>query len=244
MQLDALPAPEKRLRREDRFSFDCGPSLACFNTCCRNRDLLLTPYDILRLKRALGLDSDAFLARYALYRVDEVSGFPVLSIRLLDTPERACPFVRAEGCGVYPHRPTACRLFPLARATGQPRGGSGMEEFFFLLDTPGCLGRKEPRHWTVSAWLEAGDLAPYLESNNRMLDLLFHPKRDRSKPLDDDQLQMIIVACYSLDVFRQFAREKRLADALGVRSSVRGRWERQDEALLELGFAYLQNALF
>ena len=58
--LDALPA----LGADDRLGFACHPGVPCFNACCRDLDLLLYPYDVLRLRRALGLDSPGFLSRH------------------------------------------------------------------------------------------------------------------------------------------------------------------------------------
>ncbi len=80
--IENVPPSQERLNLTDTIAFDCHKGLSCFGTCCRNRDLVLTPYDVLRLKRALNLHSDAFLEQLALYRVDPASGFPVISLRM------------------------------------------------------------------------------------------------------------------------------------------------------------------
>lgn len=54
----------KKLAGTDRFAFRCRPELACFNQCCRNLNLFLYPYDVLQLKKALGVSADAFLEEY------------------------------------------------------------------------------------------------------------------------------------------------------------------------------------
>lgn len=110
-------APGKRLR------FACGPGLACFNACCRDKRLPLLPYDLLRLRRGLGLPSDRVLAEHAELETDPVSGWPALRIRLGEGG--ACPFVSAQGCTIYAHRPTCCRIYPLARAPGPGPGQRG-----------------------------------------------------------------------------------------------------------------------
>ena len=33
--------------------FKCHKGISCFNACCRNADITLTPYDIIRLKQHL-----------------------------------------------------------------------------------------------------------------------------------------------------------------------------------------------
>ena len=53
-----------KLERDDTFMFDCHSGLACFNECCRNINLFLYPYDVLRLSNCLGISSDEFLDKY------------------------------------------------------------------------------------------------------------------------------------------------------------------------------------
>ena len=65
MFLEDMPARENHLGLKDSFTFKCHKGLSCFNTCCRNKLLPLTPYDVLRLKGALGLHSDVFKQQVA-----------------------------------------------------------------------------------------------------------------------------------------------------------------------------------
>ncbi len=236
---------EKRLQRRDTFAFSCHKKLACFNSCCRNKDLLLTPYDLLRLKKALKIHSDELLTSYTLYRLDPGSGFPVISLKMQDDSKKNCPFLSPEGCSVYEDRPTACRLFPLGRATGVNKDPSDrQEEFFFLLDIPGCLGIKEKRQISIEAWLDDQGLLPYTAMNNRMLDLIFHPQRDRNRPLDDRQLQKIIVAGYNLDVFREYVFETSLLESFKVTEDTYSKIKKNDTDLLDFSFSYLYQVLF
>lgn len=244
MLFDSCPPRQRRYRLEDTFAFACHRDLSCFNACCRNKHLPLSPYDILRLKRALKIDSDTFLVEYAVYSLDPGSGFPVISLRMRDDEERTCPFVGAEGCRVYKNRPTACRLFPLGRASGFGKNRREREQFFFLQELPGCLGLKENTTRVVQEWLKDQGVLPYMAINDKMLDLLFHPKRDPGKPLDDRQLQKLIVACYNLDAFRDFVSETRLLTSSALDEETRRRIQREDTALLMFGFAYLTATLF
>ena len=50
--LDQLPGI--RLRAGDTFRFRCHPGVGCFNRCCRNLNLFLYPYDVIRLRNRLG----------------------------------------------------------------------------------------------------------------------------------------------------------------------------------------------
>lgn len=233
----------RRLFRNDRFSFRCHPGLSCFNRCCRNKDLPLSPYDVLRLKSALGIDSDEFLRKFVLYRVDGGSGFPVLSLRPRG-PERLCPFVTEKGCSVYEDRPAACRLFPLGRSCRPRAGEDRVEEFFYLLEMNGCLGILEPRPLSVEEWIQEQGLEVSLEMDDRMLELLFHPARDPERPLGDDQLRQVLVACYNLDRFREFLASSRFFETMVQDRTARARILLDGFELLRLGIAYLRQTLF
>ena len=161
-----------------------------------------------------------------------------------ENAEKDCPLVGSTGCTVYSDRPTACRLYPLARASSWDQEKGKQEEFFFFMETPGCLGIREERVRTLEDWLRDQGLSPYLESNLRMLRLLFHPGRDRTKSLDDSQLQKVIVACYSLDVFRDFLFGTKMLDSLDVDEKTRAAIEHDDEMLLDFGYTYLEKTLF
>ncbi len=245
MFLDNGQTVGKRLYREDSFAFSCHKDLSCFNSCCRNKDLLLTPYDLLRLKNALKIHSDELLTSYTLYRLDPGSEFPVITLKMDDNKKKYCPFVGPDGCKVYGDRPTACRLFPLGRATGINKAhADGQDEFFFLLDIPGCLGIKEKRRLNIDSWLDDQGLLPYTAMNNKMLDLIFHPKRDRARPLNDRQLQNIIVAGYNLDVFREYVYEQRLLEEFKVTAEDCFKIKNNDADLLAFSFNYLYQVLF
>ena len=243
MFLDTPPPAEKRLDLTDIFSFSCHSRLSCFNACCRNKHLPLTPYDILRIKTNLGIHSDDFLARYVVYRPDPESGFPILSIKML--PENtACPFVTPEGCAIYHDRPTACRLYPLGRSSGiDPKDGKP-EEFYSLLHITRCDGLKEDKDWTVSQWVKDQGLLSYIDMNDKMLDILFHPRRDPSTPIVESQQQKVMVACYNLDMFREFVFETPFLKQFKVDDDTARRVKTDNDALLTLGFAFLKNALY
>ncbi len=242
--LESVPPPEKRLQLSDSFAFSCHKDLACFNTCCRNKHLPLTPFDVLRLKRALNMHSDDFLANYTAFQLDKASGFPIISIKMRDDSEALCPFVTVEGCRVYSGRPTACRLYPLGRAAGKGGDRAEWEGFFFMLDTPGCLGTEEKKIWTMKEWQDNQGLLPYIKMNDSMLEIVFHKNRDQKTPLNERQLQKVMVACYNLDVFREFVFKTRFLEVYEIDEKTSSKVKDDDTALLSLGLAYLRKTLF
>ncbi len=53
-----------RLGPDNRFKFKCHKNVQCFTKCCRGINIVLTPYDIIKLKNRLQLPSEQFLAIY------------------------------------------------------------------------------------------------------------------------------------------------------------------------------------
>ena len=243
MFLESPPSHEKRLQATDTFHFSCHSKLSCFNTCCRNKHLPLTPYDILRIKNNLGIHSDDFLARYVVYRPDPESGFPILSIKMVQE-ETVCPFVTQEGCAIYADRPTACRLYPLGRSSGIDPEGGQPKEFYALLHITGCHGLREGKAWSVAQWVTDQGLSPYNPMNDKMLEVLFHPRRDPSMPLSEAQQQKVMVACYNLDLFREFVFNTPFLEQFEIDDNTAHRVKTDDTALLNLGVAFLKKALY
>ena len=67
-EIDKLPGIP--IKGNDTFCFRCHPEVSCFNRCCRNLNLFLYPYDVVRLKQCLGLTSDEFLDEYEAWITD------------------------------------------------------------------------------------------------------------------------------------------------------------------------------
>ncbi len=78
------------------FRFACHPGVACFNQCCRRLHLVLTPYDLLRLKRNLGLTSRELLDRYCQVAPGQ-NGWPQPSLAMRDSTEGECPLLGEGG---------------------------------------------------------------------------------------------------------------------------------------------------
>jgi hypothetical protein len=233
----------RRLRHDERLSFACHSGLACFNRCCRDKRLPLLPYDVLRLRRALGLPSQELLARHAVLELDPASGWPTLRIRL--EADGRCPFVGEAGCTVYAHRPTCCRIYPLARAVRPgPAPGDPPDERFLALEPAGCLGWGAPRELTLGELLEEQGLPPYHDANNRLLRLLLHPGRARPLALDERQLHAVILALYNLDLWREASAAPGFAPRFGLSAARLEAASASDEALLALGQDWLALELF
>jgi Fe-S-cluster containining protein len=92
--------------------FRCYKGIECFNACCSNIDITLTPYDIIRLKNRLGMTSSEFLKKYTI--PFEIAANSIAGVKYKPVEGgTACQFMTEEGCSVYEDRPTACRYYPV-----------------------------------------------------------------------------------------------------------------------------------
>ncbi|MEK7332745.1 MAG: YkgJ family cysteine cluster protein, partial [Nitrospirota bacterium] len=58
-----------RLDPETKFKFRCHKGIKCFTKCCSNIDIMLTPYDILRMKNRLKMSSEEFLEKHTFSKI-------------------------------------------------------------------------------------------------------------------------------------------------------------------------------
>ena len=54
----------RKLTLDSPLKFSCHPGVSCFTACCHNIKIILTPYDILKLRRRLNLQASEFVTEY------------------------------------------------------------------------------------------------------------------------------------------------------------------------------------
>jgi Fe-S-cluster containining protein len=234
-----------RLSYNSKFKFKCHPQVSCFTKCCRGINIILTPYDVIRLKTRLGLPSDEFLAIYTEPHLLEKTDLPVVTLKLLDDDQESCPFVRDEGCIIYEDRPTACRYYPLGVATLQHNEGADDQGFFFFVNEPHCKGFEEDCNWTVEEWRKDQEVDLRDEVNAEWTDLVV---RKRSFPasikLTDKAKEMFFMVSYNIDKFRRFVFESSFLQRIEVDQETQTRIKEDDVALLKFGVSWLKEILF
>jgi uncharacterized protein len=228
----------------ERFSFACHPAVTCFTECCRDLKLVLTPYDLVRMKKALGLISGDLLDRYAVIKPKELNGFPGLYLKMNEDERQTCPFVTAEGCRIYQDRPGACRIYPVGRASSKIKEQEKAREFHFLVREDHCQGFKEPKDWTVEAWQQDQGLEPYTAFNDRWTEIIQHQGPMGPQGMVERKLHMFFMACYNLDQFREFVRKSSFLKRFSLSEERVCQIERDDEALLLLAFDWLKFVLY
>lgn len=234
-----------RLNLDDEFSFSCRPGISCFNRCCRDVNIVLSPYDVLRMKNHLQITSTEFLQQHTLMPRTEGQLHPIVFLKMNDDEEKTCPFVGKEGCGVYRDRPWPCRMYPIGhasnRTTEQPIGDS----FYFLVKEDHCKGHEEDTTWTIRRWMDDQGTDEYDRMGEFFRDLTLHPAfLEKRQKLTPSQVDMYIMAIYDLDKFRKFLFESTFFDRFVVQPERMEHMKKDDEDLLEFGFLWLSYALF
>ena len=225
--------------------FRCHRSVACWNACCSNIDISLTPYDILRLKHRLDLSSTEFLERYTVPYELEKEGIAGVKLRPVDGGT-ACRFMTPEGCGVYGDRPTACRYYPVALLSMRRQDETTDRDSYALVKEPHCLGHHEPRELTIDAYRAEQGLPEYDELARGWRQLILKKKSSGptiGKP-SKRSLQLFFMACYDLDRFRAFVASDGFGELFDLPADEMQMILTDDTALMLFGFRFLHQTLF
>jgi len=238
-----LPEYVRKLEPGECFEFRCHPGVACFTECCRALELALTPYDVLRLRKALGLSSAEFLDRYAIIEQLPEDIFPQIFLTMVDDGSASCPFVTAKGCSVYAHRPGACRTYPLGRGACQTPDGT-VHDFHVLLTEPHCKGFLEGDAHTVEHWNLDQKLTQYNAFNDEVMTILQHPQVKSGMTLTTEQIEQYLLAFFRLDDFNKMLATTGFSSSVPVSEAERRDILDDDETLLKFAVRWLRHELF
>ncbi|RJQ42201.1 MAG: YkgJ family cysteine cluster protein [Gaiellales bacterium] len=241
---DGGPVQETRLTLESRMTFECHPGVSCFTACCNNIDIMLTPYDVLRMKQRLDLSSTDFVEKYTRSAIEEKTGLPQLFLRMEENEKRSCPFVTPEGCSIYTDRPSMCRYYPVGQAVHriEKDGEIVNDEFFMLIREPHCKGFEEgERTWTIAEWRENQDAAHYDEMHRRWKDL-FMRQGEHSRDMDETRQALFFLASYDLDRFRRYVFESDFLKVILIDQQTQDRIRDDELELMKFAIRYLNYA--
>lgn len=242
---EKILADYARLGSDDTFQFGCHPGVSCFNKCCGDVNVFLSPYDVLRMKRRLGMSSGEFLEKHTIMPIHKDMKTPVVMLRMGDDEAKTCLFLTAGGCGVYPDRPWPCRMYPLGLAVQKERGdGFRGDRFYFLLQEEGCRGFDGSTQWTVRQWLDDQGIDEYDEWGEQWKELTLHEFFESGGVLSPEKMHMMFTACYDLDKFREFVFGSTLTARFEMDEDFVEQMRYDDEALLRFAFLWLRFSLF
>lgn len=225
--------------------FSCHKGIACFNACCKNIDITLTPYDILRLKRRLGLTSGEFLLGFTVPYEMEKDGIAGVKLKPVDGGT-ACQFMADEGCSAYEDRPTACRYYPVALVSMRKQDEYTDITSYALVKEDHCLGHNENRQLTIDEYRKEQGLEEYDELGRGWRQLILKKKSSGptvGKP-SKRSLQLFFMACYDLDRFREFVVSPSFNEVYDLPEELKQEIFSSETALMQFGFRFLRQVMF
>ncbi len=239
--------PPEQLSLNSKFRFQCHKGVKCFTDCCRGIDIMLTPYDILTMRRKLDMSSQKFLAIFTKPEILEKAGLPIVTLKLLDDEKQSCPFVEdKDGCAIYEHRPTTCRYYPLGVGSLSYSGEKGeKDEFFFTVKEAHCRGFEEDKEWTVAEWREDQGVDLRDQVNDGWMELIVRKKSlPPSMKLTEESRKMFFLACYNIDRFREFVFNTSFLSRYDLAEDQIENIKKDDIKLLQFGFEWLKATFF
>jgi len=224
-----------RMEREHLFRFNCYPGVSCFTQCCQDITIVLTPFDVLRLKKGLGIFSNEFLEKYTIVVPKEKRLIPLVILKM-NEENKKCPFVSQNGCRVYGDRPWPCRIYPL------DMNDDGT--FSLITDASRCLGLKESNRQKISDWMEEQGIALYDEMNEHFSSLTIQ-LQTQELDIDNPKIQqMTFMALYNIDRFKDFVFKSTFLDRLEVEPKRIEEIKDNDEQLLIFAYDWIKFGLF
>ncbi|MBN2124371.1 MAG: YkgJ family cysteine cluster protein [Deltaproteobacteria bacterium] len=223
------------MEKEHLFRFHCHPGLSCFTRCCGDITIVLTPYDVLRLKNNLGISSDEFLEKHTIVVSKEKRLLPIVILKM-DEGDKRCPFVTEDGCVVYPDRPWPCRMYPLNIADDGT--------FHLITDSEHCKGLEETKEKKIEDWLAEQAIEPY-EAMNELFAGITRPLMAQDLDIDNpDITKMTFMALYNLDRFRDFVFSSSFLNRFDVEPDRVEKIKKDDLELLKFAVDWVKFGLF
>jgi Fe-S-cluster containining protein len=233
---------------DNKLKFKCHPGVPCFTACCGNIKILLTPYDILQLRKRLdNMAAPDFLHRYTVPTYIEKTDLPAVVIKLND--DGRCPFLisETEGCSVYSDRPTACRYYPVGMANFHEGAQENQvaEEFYFVVKEPHCRGFEEDKVWTIREWREDQGVDVRDRMNKAWMEIAMRRKSfGFQATLSEQAKRMFFMASTDLDQFREFVFESSFIDTYDVDAETLEKIKDDDVELMHFAVKFLASSMF
>ena len=227
---------KQRFEEVHAFQFRCHPEVSCFTNCCRDINIVLTPYDVLRMKNGLGISSEEFLDKHTIIIPKEGRLLPIVILKMNEDDKR-CPFVtKEEGCKIYKNRPWPCRMYPL---TVNDDG-----TYSLIADATRCKGLEEDDTNKVIDWLHTQEVEEYDELNEFLSSLTIQMQTQKLAIENPQIQQMIFMSLYNIDKFRKFVFESTFLEKLEVEEDILEKIKKSDTDLLKFAFEWIKFGLF
>ena len=240
------PVMPNQLELDSKICFNCYPGISCFNACCKQADITLAPYDIIRLKNRLGMTSSEFLKKHTVPFELDAHGMPGVKMRTTDN-DPVCLFMDEEkGCTVYEDRPSACRYYPVALLASRRSDEFHDEQHYAMVEEPHCMGHKEAREITVADYRKEQKVEEYDELNRDYYRLILKKKSSGpalGKP-SPTSFSFFFMVCYDIDRFKDFLAAPNFRTVYDVSDEEFDSIMNDDVERLKFGYRLLKQVLF
>ena len=239
------PVMPELLEGAATIQFQCRKGIDCWNACCSNIDISLTPVDILRLSRRLDISTTEFLTQYTFPYELEPNGIAGVKFKPVEGGT-ACQFMRPEGCDVYTDRPTACRYYPVALLSMRRSDEYTDRNAYALVKEAHCHGHNEPRQISIEDYRQEQGVVEYDELGRGWRQLVL--KKKSSGPTigapSRRSLQLWFMACYDLDRFRDFVASTAFNEVYDIPWDEMQKILSTDNELMLFAFRFLRQTMF
>ena len=225
--------------------FSCHKGIGCWNACCSNIDISLTPYDVLRMKKRLGVTSTEFLKDYTVPYEMEKDGIAGIKFRPVENGT-ACRFMKPEGCDIYSDRPTACRYYPVALLSMRKQDEYVDRDSYAIVKEDHCKGHDEKRSLSIADYRKEQGLEEYDELARGWRQLVLK-KKSSGPAIGKPSLrsrQLFFMACYDVDRFREFVFSSSFTNLFELKQEEKDAFATDDIALMQFAFRFLRQVMF
>ena len=239
------PVTPEMLTEDTKIKFRCYKGISCFNACCKNIDVQLTPYDIYRLKTRLGMTTDEFLPKYTYPFEMDGQGLPGVKLAPVEDGT-ACQFLTEEGCSVYEDRPTSCRYYPLGLLSMRKKDSATDEQGYAMVVEDHCNGHFEDREITIRDYRKEQGCDEYDKHSRGWRQLIL--KKKSAGPtigkLSDLSLQLFFMASYHIDQFQKFVTSDQFQSNYDLDPELVEKLKTDQVEVIEFGQKFLKQILF
>ena len=240
------PVEPIQLDANSKIRFNCHTKVSCFNECCKQADLTLTPYDVLKLKDHLGMSSAEFLKKHTVPFQIDGQGLPGIKMRTTDDEPVCLLMDPQQGCTVYEARPSACRYYPIGLMSMKAFKANSPEQHYFIVKEDHCQGHCEDNTLTVDEYREQQGVKDYDDFNWPWYQLVL--KKKSSGPTignpSEMSLDFFFMCSYDVDRLRKFISSANFRTVYDLEDDYYETLLKDDYALVQFGFRLCGQVLF
>lgn len=236
------------LNEDHPLRFSCHKGISCFNQCCKQADVMLAPYDVIRLKNHLNMTSEDFLKEYTVPWEMEAKG--VVGVKLKTNEDKHCLFMTENGCSVYADRPSACRYYPYGLMGIKHAEAKTDEQAYFRIKEDHCKGfdeiAEDTPQMTIKEYRKAQGVEIYDDMNIDWIRIMLKKKSTGpsiGKP-SESSLQMLFMATYDMDRFKRFLQSPNFRKIYDISDEEFERITTNDVERLKFGYRLMLQVLF